>query len=1815
MADRYWRGGTGTWNTTSTTNWSATSGGAGGASVPTASDNVIFDQAATYNVTMTGALACLSITVSAGTVSFLTGTTPTLQVNGSMSLVAGTVWTSTGAITFNSTTTGQTITTNGTTINGAITFDGVGGEWSLGSALTTGATLTTTLTNGALSLNGYDLTTGIFSSSNANTRSIAFGSNNIILSHTTAAQTVLSMAIATGFTYTSSGTFASGTGTFQATMSTTRTFVFGTTGGTATNAPRLYLVSGASIATLTTGSWFGELDFGTTAFTLAATSLNLNSIVSNSTTSVTTNLTATIRGTGQLAIGPTIGPLTINSTSGTTIISYGQGIACTTFTLTSGTVDMSGGAVLTCSSTFTWTGGSLINIGNIYCTTFTLNGPTLDFTGGNIIPSVSFVVTSGSFTLNGGGLGAVPTFTHTAGTVQFNASYSLTATGTYTLTAGTLNINDGVALSTGIFSSSNANTRAINFGLTSTAGWIYLTHTTAATVVLSMANITGLTVNAKSKFALTGQQYLIESGIAGGFRSETTVTKTFTCGTTGGNSANAPCLYVTGTGATQLPTFTTGSWFGDFNIGGLSTMTIAVTTVNINTYVAYAYYNSVNTTSMNVNFVGSGVITNESNIDNTFGILGAATINHSGTTSMVYGICAATTVALTAGTLECRYWANGPFEGYGQFILTGAFTQTGGSWYNNAVYIANCTTYTVNGATVSFNSGSITATTSMVMTSGSFTLNGGTLSSVPTFTHTAGTVTFNYPYSLTTTGTYTQTAGSLILARGSTLSTGIFSSTGAGTRSISFGSTISSSTTGSIYFDGSTSYLTVADNNVLALGTGDFTIEAWINPITVDAGQNQFNIINIGSLQFYVSGGTLYFYDANVNAGGGTVVINQWQHLAVTRIGTLVTAYINGVPYISTTSSVNFTAATTVIASNAEFGGTRAYGYISNLRVVKGVSVYTIAAFTPPTTALTAVTNTQLLVDAASSGAYLTDGSTNNFTLTPTGSVTYNASTPVSTGGSLYFDQSTISYLTLPSSTAFDITGDFTIEAWINPTTLLAGNNGIVDARVAAQSAAPWCFYVDGNGKLTFFTGTYYTSTSSITANVWTHVAVVRSGSILTFFINGVQNGSTNIGTGAISPGATEAMIGTKDFGINAQFRTIDHITNLRFVNGTALYTPNSGSFTPPTSTLAITQTANTNGNPSAAISGPQTSLLLNAAYGSNFLTDSSIYSLTLTNTTATSAKISPYLANINLTHTTAATVVLNMAALGGFSYTGTGGFTVADMSNTRTFSVGNTSGGSLTTAPRLTFTTGASIPTLTTASWFNNLDFGTTSFAIAATSLNIIGDLTLSSSGTFTNLTAIMVDTGTATLTTNGKTIAALTFNGLGGVFTFADTLTITGALTLTAGSISTPYNITSASFASAGPNPRSIVGTNTTYTISGAGATAWSFGSTGSLALNGAQYVNTPTSSAFTLGTGDFTIEYWIYMTDVTGTKRICGNVTTNSDTGFSMDTNGTGISIGGWATTTYFTPSPSLSSVFLNKWVHVAWVRISGVETLYLNGVSIGSVTRSLNFSGIGGVYVGVAGSFNVNFPMIGNITNFRVVKGVGVYTGNFTSPTAPLLIAQSAGTNISAVAATQTSLLLSTPFTSFLTDYSTNNFTFTNTGTATANTLSPFAVASPGITFTGFTINMTNAAAKTFAGGGVTYPVLNNGGAGALTVTGSNNFDTISNSVQPTTFTFTINTTQTVNNFNVAGIAGSLVTINSSTAATAATLSKASGTVYGSYLSIRDSTATGGATWYAGPTSTNTSNNTGWIFARLPIVTFGNLTVADGGFTVSNAPVVF
>jgi len=130
----------------------------------------------------------------------------------------------------------------------------------------------------------------------------------------------------------------------------------------------------------------------------------------------------------------------------------------------------------------------------------------------------------------------------------------------------------------------------------------------------------------------------------------------------------------------------------------------------------------------------------------------------------------------------------------------------------------------------------------------------------------------------------------------------------------------------------------------------------------------------------------------------------------------------------------------------------------------------------------------------------------------------------------------------------------------------------------------------------------------------------------------------------------------------------------------------------------------------------------------------------------------------------------------------------------------------------------------------------------------------------------------------------------------------------------------------------------------------------------------------------------------------------------------------------------------------------------------------------------------------------------------------------------------------------------------------------------------------TINMVSASAKTFQGGGKTWPTLNQGGTGALTIQQSNTFTNITNTVQPATITLTSGTTQTVSAFGVSGTSGNLITLNSSSAGSRATLSDAAGINSVSFVSIKDIYATGGAIWDSPETNGNVDagNNIGWNF---------------------------
>lgn len=160
MADRFLitAGGTVNWNDNNS--WSASSGGATGASFPLVGDNAFLDAnsgAGTLTVNTGSACTDLDCTGFTGTLNIASSFT----VRGSLTFVAGMALAGTSTITFDATS-AKTITTGGKTLDNGLAFNGAGGSWQLQDALTTGATRDSTLLNGTLDINGEILTTGRF---------------------------------------------------------------------------------------------------------------------------------------------------------------------------------------------------------------------------------------------------------------------------------------------------------------------------------------------------------------------------------------------------------------------------------------------------------------------------------------------------------------------------------------------------------------------------------------------------------------------------------------------------------------------------------------------------------------------------------------------------------------------------------------------------------------------------------------------------------------------------------------------------------------------------------------------------------------------------------------------------------------------------------------------------------------------------------------------------------------------------------------------------------------------------------------------------------------------------------------------------------------------------------------------------------------------------------------------------------------------------------------------------------------------------------------------------------------------------------------------------------------------------------------------------------------------------------------------------------------------------------------------------------------------------------------------------------------------
>ena len=156
--------------------------------------------------------------------------------------------------------------------------------------------------------------------------------------------------------------------------------------------------------------------------------------------------------------------------------------------------------------------------------------------------------------------------------------------------------------------------------------------------------------------------------------------------------------------------------------------------------------------------------------------------------------------------------------------------------------------------------------------------------------------------------------------------------------------------------------------------------------------------------------------------------------------------------------------------------------------------------------------------------------------------------------------------------------------------------------------------------------------------------------------------------------------------------------------------------------------------------------------------------------------------------------------------------------------------------------------------------------------------------------------------------------------------------------------------------------------------------------------------------------TVECWVYLTAYPGTSTSSDNPQYSGASVFSLkNTNGTynyyhlaigttgTIGMGADAGAGSGSTGASTSTVPLNTWVHIAWVRDSGSNRFFLNGTEITSEFSTPNasnmvLSGNARISIGAdyyaASSLNWLRPLTGYISNFRLVKGTALYTSNFT-----------------------------------------------------------------------------------------------------------------------------------------------------------------------------------------------------------------------------------
>lgn len=163
----------------------------------------------------------------------------------------------------------------------------------------------------------------------------------------------------------------------------------------------------------------------------------------------------------------------------------------------------------------------------------------------------------------------------------------------------------------------------------------------------------------------------------------------------------------------------------------------------------------------------------------------------------------------------------------------------------------------------------------------------------------------------------------------------------------------------------------------------------------------------------------------------------------------------------------------------------------------------------------------------------------------------------------------------------------------------------------------------------------------------------------------------------------------------------------------------------------------------------------------------------------------------------------------------------------------------------------------------------------------------------------------------------------------------------------------------------------------------------------------IYTPASDALDFGTGDFTVECWLYLAGMSrnyaavlasGNTAFGSNATYLRVNGNSAPSNPNRLCFGGAAV-----GNPLLVSGVLNagQWYHVAISRAAGVCRMFVDGVvqATASYTGSISFAD-NGIWIGSNGWDGSSSYLDGRIDELRVTKGLARYTADFSPPTAAL-----------------------------------------------------------------------------------------------------------------------------------------------------------------------------------------------------------------------------